>query len=34
MEEVYEKPVKVELFIKVDKTWQKNFWIMRQLGYQ
>ncbi len=31
--EMYGKPVDVRLWIKVEKHWSRNFWILRQLGY-
>ena len=31
--EVYEKDVHLDITVKVDKDWQKNFWILRRLGY-
>lgn len=33
LEEIYEKKVKMDLHVKVEKDWQKNFWILRRLGY-
>ncbi len=26
-------PVSVELWVKVEKNWQENYWVLRQLGY-
>ena len=31
---VYETPVKLELWIKVDPKWSKNFWLLKKMGYQ
>jgi GTP-binding protein Era len=31
--EIFEKTVKLKLHVKVEKDWQKNFWILRKLGY-
>lgn len=31
--EMYGVPVKVKLWVKVEKNWRKNFWILRKLGY-
>ena len=33
LEEIYEKKFKMDLHVKVEKDWQKNFWILRRLGY-
>ncbi len=33
MSEIYETRVKVKLWVKVEKKWQENFWILRRLGY-
>ena len=30
---IYGVPVKLELWIRVEKNWQKNFWILKRLGY-
>ncbi len=30
---IYEKDVKLDLWVKVEKNWAKNHWILRQLGY-
>ena len=32
LEEIYEKPVKLEITIRVDKKWQDNYFILRQIG--
>lgn len=34
LSEIYEVPVKLDLWVKVEKHWDRNFWIMRNLGYQ
>ena len=34
LKEMYGLPVKLELWVKVEKNWTKNFWILRELGYQ
>ena len=31
--EMYGVPVKLELWIRVEKNWQKNYWILKRLGY-
>jgi GTP-binding protein Era len=31
--EIYEIPIRIHLWVKVEKDWGKNFWIMRNLGY-
>ena len=31
--EMYERPVKVNLWIKVEPTWSKNFWYLKKMGY-
>ena len=31
--EMYGVPVKLELWIRVEKHWQKNFWVLKRLGY-
>ncbi|MDT8389105.1 MAG: GTPase Era [Lentisphaeria bacterium] len=31
--DMYDVPVTLELWVKVEKDWAKNFWILRQLGY-
>ncbi|MFA5689332.1 MAG: GTPase Era [Kiritimatiellales bacterium] len=33
LSEMYGVPVKVKLWVKVEKEWRKNFWILRKLGY-
>ena len=33
MSEIYDTRVKVKLWVKVEKKWQENFWILRRLGY-
>jgi GTP-binding protein Era len=32
--EIYEIPVRIHLWVKVEKDWGKNFWILRNLGYR
>lgn len=34
LSDIYEKKVKLDLWVKVEKHWAKNFWVLRQLGYQ
>ncbi len=31
--EIYDLPVHIDLWVKVEKDWGKNFWILRNLGY-
>jgi GTPase len=31
--EMYGHPVSLELWVKVDKNWSKNFWTLKRLGY-
>jgi len=33
LKEMYGVPVNVKLWVKVEKNWRKNFWILRKLGY-
>ncbi len=33
LSEMYECDVSVELWVKVDKDWSKNFWMLKRLGY-
>lgn len=33
IEEMYEVDVTLNLWVKVEKNWSRNFWILRQLGY-
>jgi GTP-binding protein Era len=33
MENIYEKKVAVELWVKVEKDWPRNFWFLKKLGY-
>jgi len=33
LSEMYEVPVELDLWVKVEKNWRKNFWILRKLGY-
>ncbi len=33
LSEMYAVPVTLHLWIKVEKNWSRNFWILRQLGY-
>jgi GTP-binding protein Era len=32
--EIYEKKVKLDMRVKAERKWDKNFWVMRQMGYQ
>ena len=31
--EIYEKKIKLRLWVKVEKNWSSNFWILKKLGY-
>lgn len=31
--EIYERPVKINLWVKVEKDWARNFWMLKKLGY-
>jgi len=31
--DMYGVPVKVKLWVKVEKNWRKNFWVLKKLGY-
>ncbi|MDD2235774.1 MAG: GTPase Era [Kiritimatiellae bacterium] len=31
--EMYERPVKVNLWVKAEPTWSKNFWYLKKMGY-
>jgi GTP-binding protein Era len=33
LSELYEQPVTLRLWVKVERNWMKNFWILRKLGY-
>ncbi|QHI68289.1 GTPase Era [Tichowtungia aerotolerans] len=33
LQEMYGVPIKVRLWVKVEKDWRKNFWILKKLGY-
>jgi len=33
LEQMFECKIKLELWIKVEKNWAKNHWILKQLGY-
>ncbi len=33
LSDIFEVPVKLELWVKVEKNWMKNFWILREMGY-
>jgi len=33
LEQMFERTIKLELWIKVEKNWAKNHWILKQLGY-
>lgn len=30
---VYERPVRVNLWVKVEKNWNENFWLLKKFGY-
>lgn len=31
---IYDHPAKLELWVKVEPNWSKNFWLLKKLGYQ
>ncbi len=31
--DMFETPVKVHLWVKIEKHWARNFWLLRQMGY-
>jgi GTP-binding protein Era len=33
LKQMYGFPIKVELWVKVEKNWRQNFWILKKLGY-
>jgi GTP-binding protein Era len=33
LSEIYEKPVTLELWVKVEKKWDRNFWLLKKFGY-
>lgn len=33
LQKIYERPMKLNLWVKVEPQWAKNFWILRQMGY-
>jgi GTP-binding protein Era len=33
LSEIYEVKVQLELWVKVEKDWMKNFWLLQQMGY-
>ena len=33
LKQMYGFPVKLELWVKVEKNWRQNFWILKKLGY-
>lgn len=33
LKEMYDVPMKVKLWVKVEKDWRKNFWMLKKLGY-
>jgi GTP-binding protein Era len=33
LSEMYDRPVQVKLWIKVEKNWSKNFWLLKKFGY-
>lgn len=34
IEKMFDKKIDLDLWVKVQKDWTRNFWILRQLGYQ
>ncbi|MCX6996120.1 MAG: KH domain-containing protein, partial [Kiritimatiellaeota bacterium] len=30
---LYETPVKLELWVHVEKNWSRNFWLLKKFGY-
>jgi len=30
---IYEKPHKLELWVKVEKNWSSNYWLLKKFGY-
>ena len=30
---IYERQVNLDLFVKVEKNWGRNFWLLKQFGY-
>ncbi len=33
LSEIYERAIRLELWVKVEKDWIKNFWLLKKLGY-
>jgi len=33
LQSIYEHPVKLELWVKVEKDWGRNFWLLKKFGY-
>jgi len=33
LEEIYERKIKLDLWVKVEKNWSRNFWLLKQFGY-
>jgi GTP-binding protein Era len=33
LETMYGRPVQVELWVKIEKDWNKNFWLLKKFGY-
>jgi GTP-binding protein Era len=33
LQNMYETPVKLDLWVKVEKDWSKNFWLLKKFGY-
>jgi len=33
LQAIYEHPVKLELWVKVEKDWGRNFWLLKKFGY-
>ncbi len=34
LSEIYEQDVRLDMNIKIEKDWQKNYWILKQLGHE
>ena len=34
LQDWYEKPVHLDLWVKAQRQWTKNFWLLKQLGYE
>ncbi len=33
LSEIYERPVRISLWVKCEKDWARNFWMLKKLGY-